>query len=102
MTHGHEILEMLAERPYTIGELFEAMAQKFGPEERYCTCHHENLTPEELIVFFLNRGKVQLSATGVTCHHDGEGEHHCNQDGEEHHCCHHSEGEHHCCHHHDE
>lgn len=86
MTHGHEILNILKERPYTLGELFEVIEQRFGPEERFFTCHASGLTPEEIIVFFLQHGKIQLSATGCDC----SGDHDCS--GGNDHCCHHEGG----------
>lgn len=95
MTHGHDVLNLLQDQAWTLGELLQAIVEKYGAEETFYTCHSEGLTAEELIVFFLQRGKIRLVAGG--CHHDHGEEH----DGE-HHCCHgaghqHEEG-HHCCH----
>ncbi len=92
MTHGHDVLDLLQDRAWTLGELLQAIVEKYGPEERFATCRAENLTPEELIVFYLQRGKIQLVAG--QCHHSDEEGHHCchgeghHSDEEGHHCCH--------------
>lgn len=80
MTHGHEVLDLLQDKAWTLGELLQAIYEKFGPEETFYTCHAENMTPEELLVFFMQRGKIRLVAGG--CSH-GEGESGCG--------CHHGE-----------
>lgn len=78
MTHGHEVLEMMFGNSYASSEeLVKAIIDKFGADERFYTCHAENLTAQELVEFFEARGKFMPTSTnGFTadpnkkCKHD--------------------------------
>ena len=85
MTHGHELLEMLQEKTYTVEGFLKAVKERFGEDERFFTCHFEGLTAEEILEFFLYKGKVILN-NGVLSF--------------EHSCQHHPDGG--CCHEHNE
>lgn len=78
MTHGHEILQMMEGNSYsTKQELIDAIIERFGADERFCTCSAENLTAAELVEFFSGRGKFMPAAeagcftvdTNNVCHH---------------------------------
>jgi probable metal-binding protein len=66
MTHGHEVLEMMQGHTYTEKSLLEAILEKFGPEERFCTCSADNLTAQGLIDFLKERGKFMPAEDGFT------------------------------------
>lgn len=76
MTHGHEVLAMMQGNSYTLESLLKAIHDKFGTEERFYTCHAENLTAEELIEFFISHGKFMPMGGGFTmnpervCNHE--------------------------------
>ncbi len=58
MTHGHEVLHMMAGNSYTTKqELINAIISRFGEDERFYTCSAENLTAAELVDFLEERGK---------------------------------------------
>ncbi len=59
MTHGHEVLAMMEGHLYTKETLLEAIIERFGKDERFYTCHAENLTAEELIDFLVTHGKFK-------------------------------------------
>jgi probable metal-binding protein len=57
--HGHKVLQMMLEtgRAYTRASLLTAIAAKFGPDSRFCTCSAEHLTAEGLVDFLRAKGK---------------------------------------------
>ncbi len=58
MTHGHEVLHMMEGNAYASrAELVQAIEQRFGKEERFCTCHATDLTASQLVDFLAERGK---------------------------------------------
>lgn len=76
MIHGHEVLEMMQGHTYTMESLLKAIEEKFGADARFYTCHGSDMTAEELIQFFMWRGRIALSASGVAvqeCDHHHEG-----------------------------
>lgn len=64
MTHGHEVLHMMEGNSYTREGLVKAIVDKFGPRERFYTCHAEGLTAEELVDFLEGRGKFVPADSG--------------------------------------
>lgn len=78
MTHGHEVLHMMEGNSYaTKQQLVDAIIERFGVEEQFCTCSVQGLTAAELVDFFEARGKF-MPATGgddftvditKVCHH---------------------------------
>ncbi len=66
MTHGHEVLAMMQGNSYSKDSLIEAIYEKFGKEERFYTCHAENLTAEELVDFLIGHGKFMPTEDGFT------------------------------------
>ncbi len=78
MTHGHEVLHMMEGNSYaTKQQLVDAIIERFGAEEQFCTCSVQGLTAAELVDFFEARGKF-MPATGgddftvdltKVCHH---------------------------------
>ena len=60
-THGHAVLRMMieADRPFTSNSLRAAIAERFGVESRFHTCSSESLTAQQLIEFFVDRGKLR-------------------------------------------
>lgn len=57
MTHGHEVLRMMEGNSYTREGLIRSIKDRFGEQERFCTCHAQGLTAEELVEFLVGRGK---------------------------------------------
>lgn len=58
MTHGHEVLHMMDGKTYATKEsLVEAIISRFGADERFYTCHAEDLTAAELVDFLESHGK---------------------------------------------
>ncbi len=58
MTHGHEVLHMMEGNSYsTKQELVNAIIERFGADEKFCTCSAEDLTAVELVDFLESRGK---------------------------------------------
>lgn len=57
--HGHDVMRMMVEanRPFTEGQLKEAIAVKFGAEARFHTCSASKMTAEDLIGFLRERSK---------------------------------------------
>ena len=39
MIHGHEVLEMMQDRTYTMEGLLKAIEERFGADARFHTCH---------------------------------------------------------------
>ena len=64
MTHGHDVLNMMQDNEYTEEQLLKAMMDHFGADERYCTCHAENMTAMELIGFLTERGRLRVTEHG--------------------------------------
>ena len=67
---------MMQDRTYTMEDLLKAIEEKFGAEARFHTCHGGDMTAEELIQFFMGRGRIVLSGNGVAvreCDHQHEG-----------------------------
>ena len=76
MIHGHEVLEMMQGRTYTMEGLLKAIEERFGADARFHTCHGGDMTAEELILFFMSRGRIVASGNGVAfkeCDHHHEG-----------------------------
>lgn len=77
MTHGHEVLHMMEGKSYPTNEaLVKAIIDKFGPEERFCTCSAEGMTAAELVEFLAAKGKFKPSGhdsftvdTSKVCNH---------------------------------
>ena len=66
MTHGHEVLHMMEGHSYATKQaLVEAIVNRFGADERFCTCSAENLTAAELVEFLADKGKFKPSQGGV-------------------------------------
>lgn len=70
MAHGHEVLAMMQGNSYTKESLLKAIIDRFGSDERFYTCHAENLTAQELIDFFISHGKFMPSDGGFTMNPD--------------------------------
>lgn len=67
MTHGHEVLAMMAGQSYATREaLVAAIIDRFGADERFYTCSAENLTAEGLVGFLEERGKFMPMGDGFT------------------------------------
>lgn len=67
MTHGHEVLAMMAGQSYATREaLIAAIIDRFGPDERFFTCCAEDLTAEGLVCFLEERGKFMPAGDGFT------------------------------------
>ena len=66
MTHGHEVLAMMQGHSYTEESLIEAIIQKFGPDETFCTCSTEGMTAAELVAFLKTKGKFMPMGDGFT------------------------------------
>ncbi len=65
MTHGHEVLHMMEGNSYTTKQqLIEAIIERFGAEEQFCTCHASGMTAAELVDFLEAHGKF-MPATGA-------------------------------------
>lgn len=64
MIHGHEVLQMIQAGHYSEAELLDAIKEKFGADARFYTCHSQDLTAEQLLAFFKERGKVIFTPSG--------------------------------------
>lgn len=65
MTHGHEVLHMMEGNSYPTSEaLVKAIIDKFGPDERFCTCSAEGMTAAELVRFLTDKGKFKPAGQG--------------------------------------
>ncbi len=78
MTHGHEVLHMMEGNSYaTKQQLVDAIIERFGAEEQFCTCSVQGMTAAELVDFFEARGKFMPATCGddftvditKVCHH---------------------------------
>lgn len=58
--HAHEVLGMMfaSNKAYTRETLTAAIREQFGADSRFHTCSASNMTPEELVSFFEERGKL--------------------------------------------
>ena len=64
MTHGHEVLHMMEGNQYpTKQALVEAITERFGEAERFCTCSATDMTAAELVDFLEARGKFMPAAS---------------------------------------
>lgn len=63
-THGHEVLELLAETPMSKEELRSTLIEKFGSELMFRTCKFDAIAFDELFEFFVQRGKI-VESDGV-------------------------------------
>lgn len=76
--HGHEVIGMMNESglTYTVESLRNAIVGRFGADARFHTCSAQNLTPEGLIEFLNERGKLTpvdggfVFGQGQACGHD--------------------------------
>lgn len=78
MTHGHDVLHMMEGNSYsTKQQLIDAIIERFGADEQFCTCCAEGMTAAQLVDFLEAHGKF-MPASGdndftvdVTkvCHH---------------------------------
>lgn len=67
MTHGHEVLHMMEGHAYTTkDELVQAVTERFGADERFCTCSASGMTAAELVDFLEARGKFKPAQAAGT------------------------------------
>ena len=67
MTHGHDVMDMMAGNSYRDAqELVDAIEAKWGKEERFCTCHTTDMTAAELVAFLEAKGKFMPAGEGFT------------------------------------
>lgn len=65
MTHGHEVLHMMEGHSYATREdLVKAVVERFGTEERFCTCSKSGMTAAELVDFLAEKGKFKPTEAG--------------------------------------
>lgn len=65
MTHGHEVLHMMEGHRYASKEeLVKAVEERFGADERFCTCSTSGMTASELVDFLAAKGKFKAIEAG--------------------------------------
>ena len=77
-THGHDIIAIVDGCPEGISAtaLADRVARDFGTETRFFTCSAEDMTLEELLLFLVERNKIQyrdgliFSGASPACSHD--------------------------------
>ena len=65
--YGHEVLNLLVEfgGTSTVETLRVASANAFGADAVFCNCHGGRFDFEQLIAFFIERGKVESDGRTV-------------------------------------
>ena len=65
--HGHQVMEMMgtAGRAYKKSQLKLEMCRLFSEQARYHTCMQSDLTADDLIDFFISKGKFIESENGI-------------------------------------
>ena len=73
--HGHNVLNLVKEQEeaLTKDSLMSAISSAFGSEARFHTCSARDLTAEELVSQFLEKGKLvemegMIQYHGCNCH----------------------------------
>lgn len=65
MTHGHGILHMMEGKSFASKQaLVDAIIERFGAAERFCTCSVEGLDAAEIVDFLDDRGKFMETPDG--------------------------------------
>ena len=74
--HGHKVLKLIREhnQPVSKSKLLTTMVQHFGSESRFHTCSAKELSAEQLVELFLDKGKLSLKNeeihfVGCQCNH---------------------------------
>ncbi|OED46635.1 hypothetical protein ACH42_03690 [Endozoicomonas sp. (ex Bugula neritina AB1)] len=59
--HGRNVLNLIEEQDQAVSkdELLTAINHHFGAEGRFHTCSADNMTSEQLITMFLQKGKLE-------------------------------------------
>ncbi len=62
LIHGREVMQMIAtsEKIFTKESLINEIFNKFGEETRFFNCSSPDMTAEEIIAFFENKGKFSF------------------------------------------
>lgn len=71
--HGQKVMQMMAgsAKQYTKQALKTEMANEFGEETRFHTCHDSDLSADDLIDYLANKGKFILSEQGMSMPSEG-------------------------------
>ncbi len=58
--HAHEVMQMMADSggTYTRESFAASLADRFGPDARFCSCSAAGMSADELLVFLFSRGKL--------------------------------------------
>ncbi|WP_067522148.1 YecH family metal-binding protein [Endozoicomonas ascidiicola] len=68
--HGHNVLNLVKEQEAALTKenLMSAIAEAFGTDARYHTCSARDLTADELVSQFVEKGKL-VEADGMIQYH---------------------------------
>ena len=69
--HGHEVLQMIgmSNKNYTKETLLADIKENFGEDTRFFTCSTQDMTPDELVDFFIARGKLDNGSEDFNPNH---------------------------------
>ncbi|WP_066016959.1 MULTISPECIES: YecH family metal-binding protein [Endozoicomonas] len=65
--HGHNVLNLIKEQEVVLSKeaLLTAISAAFGEQARYHTCSARELTAEELVDQFVDKGKLIETGEGI-------------------------------------
>ena len=65
--HAHEVMKMMADSSdtYTRDTFVDALADRFGPEARFCSCSNAGMSADDLLAFLFSRGKLEGDIEGA-------------------------------------
>lgn len=64
--HGHEVLQMMKGHSYSESSLRKAIIDRWGAHQLFYTCSADNLSVDDLILFFKEHGKFMFAGDGFT------------------------------------
>lgn len=77
-THGHEVMHMIADHgPLSRADLANKVSAKFGETALFHTCSAQGMNLEQLLVFLLDRSKINEGPNGLFM---GDGQHTCDHE----------------------
>lgn len=58
--HAHDAMQMMLDSgdTYTRESFTKAIADRFGPDARFCSCSNADMAADDLLAFLFGRGKL--------------------------------------------